>query len=305
MAERSADGLREAIVLFEQVISADSTRAEAYAGLAKAYVLQAYYSGTPPFIAYPAGREAAQKALELDNLAAEAHAALGLVKRDFDWNWEGAEESFERAIRLDPQSGTSHQWYAELLVAQGRYAEAMERIDQAIEAEPLSLTARAVRGWILICAGRLGEAHTDLEATRARDPEFPLSHWWLGQLYVQRGAFDQAITSLERAVELAGSSRMVADLAAAYALAGQTSESRLLLAELGARSGNASVSQYEYAVVYAALGDDTRAFYELAAAMRERTWQVVNMGIDPMLGSVRLDERYQALLEQLNLPVTQ
>ena len=301
---RTATGLEKAIGLFTEVIEADSSFAPAWVGLASAYTLLHYYGSLPPSEAYPRAREAAERALELDEELADAHASLGLVKRDFDRDWEGAEREFQRALQIDPGSATALQWYAELLAMVGRFDEAEARIVEAQRVAPLSLAVRAVHGWVLMSAGRFDEARRELEMTIAMDQDFQLSHWFLGQLDFAQGDYVAAVEALETATAMSGRlSRRVADLAAASAFAGRQDRALELLGELERRSaGGEYVSRYDFAIVRAGLGERDRAFRELEAALEERTWQVVNMGIDPMLAPLHADPRFGRLLVRAGLP---
>jgi tetratricopeptide (TPR) repeat protein len=142
-----------------------------------------------------------------------------------------------------------------------------------------------------------------LESTVARKPDDSLANWFLGQFLFSIGEYDQAAEVLEHAMVLSGrASRRIADYAAALAMGGRIQQARELLAELRSLSeGGSNVSRYEYAIVYGALDDMDRAFEELRAALDERTWQVVNMGVDPMLGPLRDDPRFPALLQRVGL----
>jgi tetratricopeptide (TPR) repeat protein len=273
-------------------------------GLASAYTLLHYYGSLPPSESYPRAREAAERALELDEELADAHASLGLVKRDYDRDWEGAEREFQRALQLDPGSASALQWYAELLAMVGRFDEAEARIVEAQRVAPLSLAVRAVHGWVLMSAGRFDEARRELEMTIAMDQGFQLSHWFMGQLDFAQGDYVAAVEALEAATAMSGRlSRRVADLAAASAFAGRQDRALELLGELERRSaGGEYVSRYDLAIVRAGLGERDRAFRELEAALEERTWQVVNMGIDPMLAPIRPDPRFGRLLVRAGLP---
>ncbi|HSW31814.1 MAG TPA: protein kinase [Longimicrobiales bacterium] len=301
---RTSTGLEKAIGLFTEVIEADSAFAPAWVGLASAYTLLHYYGSLPPSESYPRAREAAERALELDEELADAHASLGLVKRDYDRDWEGAEREFQRALQLDPGSASALQWYAELLAMVGRFDEAEARIVEAQRVAPLSLAVRAVHGWVLMSAGRFDEARRELEMTIAMDQGFQLSHWFMGQLDFAQGDYVAAVEALETATAMSGRlSRRVADLAAASAFAGRQERALELLGELERRSaGGEYVSRYDFAIVRAGLGERDRAFRELEAALEERTWQVVNMGIDPMLAPLRADSRFGRLLVRAGLP---
>jgi TolB-like protein/Tfp pilus assembly protein PilF len=301
---RTSTGLEKAIGLFNEVLEADSSFAPAWVGLASAYTLLHYYGSLPPAQSYPRARAAAERALQLDEGLADAHASLGLVKRDYDRDWEGAEREFQRALQLDPGSVEALQWDAETLAMVGRFDEAEARIEEAQRVAPTSLAVRAVHGWILMSAGRFDDARRELETTIAMNRDFQLSHWFLGQLDFAQGRYPAAVEALETATAMSGRlSRRVADLAEASAFAGRQDRALELLGELERRSGAGEyVSRYDFAIVHAGLGDRDRAFQELEAALAERTWQVVNMGIDPMLAPLRSDPRFGQLLLQAGLP---
>jgi tetratricopeptide (TPR) repeat protein/tRNA A-37 threonylcarbamoyl transferase component Bud32 len=297
--------LDTAIALFGQVIREDPSNARAYAGLANSYVLLPYYSGASPNEAYPRARRAAQRALSIDGSVAEAHAVLGLVNRDFERDWTGAELEFKRAIDLNPNSGQALQWYAETLTMAERFSEAEEMIQEAQRVMPLSLAVRAVHGWVLFCAGRSEAALQQLQATLQMDPDYAMTHWFLGQLYVQRQEYDLAIAALEEASRLSPeASRMIADLGSAYGLSGDRARAQASLdrlSELSERGVN--VSRYEFSVVYAGMGDTDRAISELESAVEEFTWQVVLVKVDPMLAPLRADPRFTRLVRRVGLPV--
>ncbi|MCG6956825.1 MAG: protein kinase, partial [Gemmatimonadetes bacterium] len=267
LGDRSAASLRKAISLDDEVIRADSTFAKAYVGLASAYILLHYYGDLAPAGSYPRARVAAQQALDLDESLADAHAALGLVLRDYDRNWTGAERQFQRALQLNPQSPDALQWYAELLTMTRRFAEAEARIKEAQTAAPLSLPVRAVHGWILMSAGRFEDARRELEATIAMDQNFELSHWFLGQLNFAEKDYPAAVKAFEASIKSSRPSRRVADLASASAFAGDRRKAQELLRELQTRQqGGEYVSGYDLAIVFAGLGDRDRAFQELEGA---------------------------------------
>lgn len=299
--------LDSAIALFEDVIAEDPNNARAHAGLANSYVLLPYYSGTSPNEAYPRARRAAEQALSIDGSVAEAHAVLGLVKRDFERDWPGAELEFKRAIDLNPNSGQALQWYAETLTMAGRFREAERVIVEAQRVMPLSLAVRAVHGWVLFCAGRSEDALDQLTATLQMKPDYAMTHWFLGQLYVQRGEYGQAVSALQEASRLSpDASRMIADLGSAYALSGDRVRAQTSLDSLnGLSNRGVNVSRYEFSVVYAGLGDKDRAIQELESAVDELTWQVLFVKVDPMLTPLRNDPRYAGLVRRVGLPADQ
>jgi serine/threonine-protein kinase len=302
---RTDEGLKKAIRLYEDIIRLDPHHAPAYAGLANCYSLLNYYSGSEPGDSYPKAREAANEAIRLDSSIADAHAALGLIMRDYDRDWQGADREFSRAIQLDPKLGTARQWYAEYLTCVGRFDDAIAEIREAQNLSPHSLAIRAVQGWILLCAGRSEEAIAQLQTTSDMNPQFALAHWFLGQSYSSRGEYDRATAELEKAVELSGGgSRMKADLACVYGLQGKRARALAILDEFDAVSRQGRyVSQYERAVVYAGLGMLDGAIQALHKALAERAWHTVTLKVDPMLRPLRSDSRYAEALLRLGLPI--
>jgi non-specific serine/threonine protein kinase len=134
--KRTEEGLRKSLQLFEQAIDKDPTYAAGYAGLADAYNIMGYYGVLSPRDSFPKARAAANKALELDPSAAEAHAALGVVKRDYEWDWQGGFKHFEQAIELNPNYPSAYHWRSALFTALGKHAEAMNDIRKARDLDP-------------------------------------------------------------------------------------------------------------------------------------------------------------------------
>ncbi len=152
--KRSAEGLRRGIEFFDQAIEQDPGYALAYAGLADCYGLLSNYTDTPSRESMPRAKAAALKALEIDDSLAEAHTSLGLVKKEYEWDFAGAEADFKRAIELNPNYATAHQWRAENYVTLKRFDEAIESMKRAQEVDPFSLIINGVVGWVLHHAGR-------------------------------------------------------------------------------------------------------------------------------------------------------
>ena len=301
---RTDESLLRALGLFKEVIAEDREHARAHAGLAITYILRHYYGNLTPHDSYPMAREAAEAALDLDGSLSEAHAALGLVYRDYELKFADAEREFQRALQLDSRSELVLQYYAELLAMLGRFSEAEEYIKRAEAAAPLDVPIQAVHGWILLCAGDIERARVQLQTALAREPESALANWFLGQLFFAEGEYTRAAETLHRAVEISGeASRFVADYASALAMVGNRAESELLLKELETQLAvGSNVSLYESAIIYAALGDLDKAFVRLEAALGEGTWQVANMKVDPMLGPLRSDPRFSNLLLRAGFP---
>ena len=170
--KRTEEGFNKAIEHFNQAIEKDPNYALAHAGLADSYIVRGNFSLLPPKEAYGKAREAAAKALELDDSLGEAHNALAAVKENYEWDWPGAEQEYKRAIELNPGYGTAHQWYGELLSGElGRHEEALAEIKRAQQLDPLSLVINAVHGKILMQAGQ-DDLAIATPRTPSRIPEF-------------------------------------------------------------------------------------------------------------------------------------
>ena len=303
-SKRTAEGLRRAVECFTQVTRLDPHHALAYAGLANAQGLLSYYGGVSPADSFPKARIAADKALELDETLADAHTALGLVLRDYDHDWAGAEREFRRALELNPKDATAHQWYAEYLAALGRHDEAIRYARRAEELAPLEPAVAAVHGWVYYVAGRPDEAIAQLLKLVDREPNFALAHWFLALAHAQNGQLAAAVAAGEQAVALdGGSSQMTACLAAINARAGKREAAVKLLSRLdGIRRSGGYVSPYDMALVHVALGDREQAFALLDRAITDRRWELVNLNVDWMLDPIRDDPRFSVLARRMGFP---
>src|SRR6266576_3308650 len=165
----SQDGFKKALGFYQQAIEKDSRFALAYAGMADTYVMAADFY-IPPREAFSKAKEAALKAIELDETLAEAHAALGFVHFHYDWDWAAAEKEFKRALTLNPQSVRAHTLYTEYLAGMGRFNEAYEQGGRALELDPLSILARWSLGWASLHAGRSDDAIQQFSKAAELDP---------------------------------------------------------------------------------------------------------------------------------------
>lgn len=298
---RDAASLAEAKALLDGVIRDDPDFAQAYASLAITNILLHYYGPLSPPEAYPAAKEAADRAIELDDTLAVAYAARGLYYRDYERQFLAARQEFERAITLDSESVAALQWYAEQLAITRQFDEAERYIVRAERVDPLQIAVRAVHGWIHLCAGETEEARRVLDRVLAQDPDYPLATWFLGQVEFVEGDYEAAARILGEAVRLTGNApRMVADHAAALAMAGRPARARALATTLESGEG----SQYEAAIVHAALGEIDAAIANLEASRTEGTWQIANMGVDPMLRTLEGAPGFEEVLISVGIPTT-
>ena len=302
--KRTAEGIKKAIEYFEQAIEIDIHYALAFAGLADCYTLlgSAGYSASAPQEAMPKAKVAAIKALEIDDTLAEAHISLAFVKFRFDWDWEGAERGFERAIELNPGSATAHHWYALYLTAMGRLREAITKIKQAQELDPLSLIINSAAGRIFHFARQYDRAVGAYQKTLEMDSNYGEAHLNLGLTYEQKGMYEEAIAELNKAITLSGDRPIIlAVLGHTYAMAGRRGEARDALDELKELSKRCYVSSLDIAIVYMGLSEKDRAFEWLQKAYEDRSGLLVFLKVEPLYDSLRPDPRFIDLARRIGL----
>src|SRR4030095_1484181 len=250
--KRTPEALKKAIEYFDQAIEKDPSFALAYAGLADCYVVPV--SRIPPREAMPKAKAAAMRALELDESLAEAHASLARVLASYDWDWTNAEKEYKRAIELNPRYPVAHQWYGGYLAVLGRHNEAIAERKRAQELDPLSLIINAELGMAFYYARDYDQAIEQFEKTLELDQNFPPPRAFLPAAYEQKGMYAEAIAEFKKALALRGSSEvgfLRAGLGHIYAVSGQKSEARKLLAELKQLSEQGYVPAPSIALIHA------------------------------------------------------
>jgi serine/threonine protein kinase/tetratricopeptide (TPR) repeat protein len=272
--QRTEEGLRQAIVHFREAIEADPGFALAYSGTADCYSILGWYY-VPGEEVFPKARAAAESALDLDATLAHAHNSLAYVKLAYDWDLAEAERGFQRAIALNSAYETAHHWYSVLLAATDRHDEAIEQIRLAVELDPLSLIINDNYGLWLATAGRYEESEEQFRTTLELDPNWALGYLRLGMNYGLQGRHTEAVSPLEKAVELSGSRIALGELGHAYAKSGRVREARAVLERLEELERTTYISPLEFAAVYAGLGDLDAAFEWLDRAYEERTSQLI------------------------------
>jgi TolB-like protein/DNA-binding winged helix-turn-helix (wHTH) protein/Tfp pilus assembly protein PilF len=304
--KRSDENLTRAIGYFERATQLDPNYALAYAGLSDCYaIISAEIFGTMPASeAAPKARAAAVRALELDPTLAEAQTSLATEKFNYEWDWSGAAQGFERAIGLNPSYATAYQRYSLYLIAMGRAQDSFGQIQKARALDPLSLSINFSLGWRLYMARQYDAAITQLKDTLEMDPSYELPHLVAGQAYEQKGNYALAIPELRKAVELSrGTPLMVSALAHAYARSGNRPEAEKLLAQLQAKSMNHYVSPYYFAIVCVGLGRTEEALDWLEKAFGDRSNGLVFLKVEPELDDLRSNSRFIALQQKLEFPV--
>jgi serine/threonine-protein kinase len=290
--KRNADGLYKAIEFFNQAIEIDPQYALAYAGLADCYNLLDIWAGLPTNETFPRAKAAAQKALAIDDDLAEAHTSLAYAIHTYEWDWPAAEREYKRAIELNPNYATAHQWYAEFLTATGRFDEAAEQGRKALELDPMSPIINAVVAFNSTMARRYDVAIQQGVRTTQLFPDFMPGHAYRGLALLESGKPREAISAFEQSQKLQDIVVVFTWLIRAHLAVGDVATASRLTAELERRGKREYLPPYYMAALYAHRGDKTRAFTELDRALRERTGALVWTKVDPALDPLRGDARF-------------
>jgi len=302
--KRTEEWLRKGIQFFQQAIEADPGYALAYVGLADSYTQLAIVDigGLRPKEAFPQAKEAAARALSIDQTLAEAHATLGFAGLHYDWDWPGAEREVKRAIELNPNYATAHQWYGLFLSAMGRHDEAIREATRAHDLDPVSLAISRGVAFRPYEARRYDQAIESARKTLELEPSFAPVRYVLGLAYVQKASFERAIGELQQAVTLSGGNpTYIGALGFAYARAGRKGDARTVIADLEELSKRRYVPPYNIALIYTGLGENDRAFEWLQKAYEERSSRLVWLKVVPEVDSLRADPRFQDLLRRVGL----
>jgi TolB-like protein/Tfp pilus assembly protein PilF len=299
--KRTGQNLNKAADYFNQAIAADPNYALAYVGLADSYVLMPLYGAGTPQDCYPKAKAAAEKALQLDDTLAEAHTSLAQIFCYYDLDFVRAAREYQRAIELNPNYPTAHQWYgSSALTALGRFDEAIAEVKRAIALDPLSLVINADLGNSYYRARRYDEAIKQLRKTVDLDPGFYYAHWNLGSALAANGDLAGAIEEYEKARSLNDDPSMLGLLGNAYAAAGKKSEAIKIRDELEAISKQRYVSDYSFAIVNLGLGYRDEALRRLQRSYQDRAGDSLRfIRVDPLLDPLRRDPRFEALSEKI------
>ena len=298
------EGLVKAIDQYKQAIDKDPTYALAYVGMARAYMNLGHVWGfRPPRETFPLAKAAITKALEIDNLLGEAHAALATYDLAYDYNWAEAEREVLRAIELNPNDAPAHTEYGTHLQALGRFDEAYDQRKTARDIEMLSPMVVANVGYPLYYAGRYDEAIQHYQKALDLDPNFAWSYLWIGQAYLEKGNNDEGLKNIKQSLDMSeGNIRMLATLGYAYAKIGNRTEAERIIGQLRERSKERYISPYFIATIYAGLNEKDTAFEWLEKAFEERHPYLILMGVEPVFRNLRSDPRFQDLEKRVGLP---
>jgi eukaryotic-like serine/threonine-protein kinase len=300
--KRTNEGLNKGIEYFQQAIAKDPTYALAFAGIADSYSILSDNGFVVPKESFPKAKEAAQKALEIDDSLAEAHASLGLIKSDYEWDWSGAEREFQRAIELNPGYATAHHWYGMDLWVMGRVEEAIAELKRALELDPLSLVTNRNLGLALFYARQYDQAIEQERKTLELEPNFVGAHENLGLAYIQKSMYKEGIEEFEKELVIRpGDSSALSGLGYAYAVAGRRQEAQKVLDRLNELSKQKYFPAVDRAIIYVGLGEKDKAFEWLKKSYEDRSLVLGDIKVHPIFDPLRSDPRFTDLLRRMNL----
>ncbi len=299
--KRTAEGFQQAANYFQQAIDKDPNNSRAYAGLADTFSLMSTWYMGPQNELMPRGRTAALRALALDESLAEAHASLALIKETYDYDWLGSEKEFRRAIQLNPQYATAHQWYAEFLSWQGRFQEAFAESEQARQLDPLSLIIAADHAGILYRSRQYESAVKQCRLLLELDPNYVHARSLLISFYLQLGRYGEVLEAIDHGADHNDGAWAWAYRAAVYGRSGRAEEARRALAKLEQVSRSRTGRTVTLLIAYSGTGPKDRVIELLQKAYSERSNAVVQIKVDPMYDPIRSDPRFQDLVHRVGL----
>jgi serine/threonine protein kinase/tetratricopeptide (TPR) repeat protein len=296
-------GLAKALECYKKAIKLDPDYALAYTGIADYYNWLGVFGIRPFAETSAAAKQNAAKAVELDSTSAEAYSALGFATVCHDFDWAVAEGQHRRAIEINPNYATGHNWYAFHLIMEGRFEEGIERILRTRELDPVSPSVLQALAWCYYQARRFDESLATFKSMLEAVPDFPyglVTHSWALR---HTGDVNEAVKAAEKAVDLSGGGAFyIAALGAAYAAAGRQEDARAALDRLAQLSVHGYISPYHLSLIHLHLGERERALQLLQDAYALRDAWVVWLGVEPQWDPLRGDPIFEGILRDLRHP---
>jgi len=299
----NAASLKQARLYFERATQADPSSAEALAALAHTYILAVYVGLESGSELFPRAQAAATRAVELDSNLAEAHVALGAVQLVQKYDFNSAEKEFQTAIRLKPEDPAAHCWYARLLSAQGKHAEAVAEVRRALQTDPLSLPVRRDLLEALFMARRYDETIAEAQHLFDLSPSSPEIQLGLVWIYHVQKREKEAFSSLVAGLTSLGVAAPLQERAQkAFQRSGMDAVLRLWVEVLEQQKSVGQKADADLLVLHALLGNKDRFFDLLEEAHQVRSPFLLRLPVSPVFDSLRSDRRYSRFVKRLGLP---
>ena len=264
------EGFRKSIEYFEKALEKDPEFAPAYAKIADYYHFSSHIGLFSPQEIFPKWKDAAQRALEIDEGLADAHLAMAHIYFYYERDWAKAEREFERAVELNPNSTDAHKYYGLFLASRERFDQAVTEGKKALALDPLSIAVNIVGGFIYLFVERLDDALGLVRQMIELDSNAPQGYWVGGSLLMANGKYKEAIEAFQKSLSLGDNQMALAKLGCAYGLAGRRDEALKILDQLFEMRERQYAAPFNIARVYAGLGDNDNAFEWMEKAVEER-----------------------------------
>ena len=299
---------QKSIVYYEKAIKKQPDFAPAYAGLALCLSGLAYFNILNPSEVIPRSRAAVERALKLDANLSDAHYTLGNIQFYYEWNWEKAEESYRRAIELNPNNAVAHLYYGIFLFSRKRFDEAVREGEAALTRDPLSLMINLYGGWIYLFADRHEKAREQVKKLLDIEPDFYGAYWLLGTICQTEELYNESAEALEKAISLGGGQEVLSTLGLTYALAERNDEAVNVINRLLEMKNQRFISAFSIARVYIGLGDEERTLKWLEKAFQEQSGELVFLDAIFKMKSgesygkdLRSNPQFKYLLRRINI----
>jgi len=297
------ESLPRAFTAFDEATKLDPGYALAYVGLADFYNWATIYGILAASDSFPQAKEAAQRAIELDDSLGEAYASLGLTVSCAECNWEEAEQIFRRALELNPNYSLAHEWYSSMLIGTGRCEEGVFEIKRAEELDPLSLRQMTLTSWSLYQVRDYEKSMAKAQQIIDLDRTNFQGHLQIGNSLLEVGETERALAELREAARLAPAAMPLSYLCFALGAAGLRDQAERVRAEMIATAKNNYVKEYFLALAHVALGDHEEALTCLEKAAAERDPWHVWFGTEAKLDPLRQHPRFIKLFRSTNNPL--
>jgi adenylate cyclase len=296
----TAEGYRKAAECFEQALQIDPDYALAYIGFGYVIGMSTFWGNVPPNEGFPKANEYVNKAIKIDRTLAETYSTLGDINAFYYWNWKEAEQNFQYALQINPNSSQIHNDYALFLVLTGRHEEAISEAKQAQQLDPLSIFINTYTGVVYDYAGQIDKAIEEFRMTLAINPNFFITHYHLGRAYAAKGMIKESIAEYERAVDLSdGASLAIAALACSYYFVGKKDQADRLFESLKKRSENEYVPATAIYLIHRVRGEEAMALDWLKKACNEHDSFLIWFRAHPFL--IPEGSKYMTLVKQMGL----
>ncbi|HKU75582.1 MAG TPA: protein kinase [Pyrinomonadaceae bacterium] len=301
---RDRENIRKAVEHFEKATVLDPAFAEAYSGLSDCFALMnnVAYGPISAAEAMAKARWNAQQAIALNDSLAEAHTSMGLVGLRYQWDWQGAENAFRRAMQIDPSYAPAYFWHANLLAALGRNEESIRQSETARHLDPYSLLSSMNYGRTLYYARRSSEALDQFNELLRQNPDFPQYLHLKGLVQIQMGRYGDAISTLEKLHQIRPL-HAAAALGYAYGKAGYRAKALNIIQELDEASVKDPVPPHEKALVYIGLGEKEEVFRLLNQSFEQRFAAMAFLNADSLYDELHGDPRFTELIQKVGLPI--